>query len=118
MLKRRGTCLLLFFFPHFTSFTKDLYLLNLPSRDQESLGCDLFSFGSYFLRYLWDVESGASLFAGAPDEGGEGKELLISTFSPYLSPPAGAAAGGGQIKHEAYVHVRERGTCTQKSVLC
>lgn len=44
--------------------------------------------------YLWDVESRASLFAGPPDEGGEGKELLISAFSPYLSSPAGAAARG------------------------
>lgn len=72
---------------------------------------------------MWDFESGASLFADAPDEGGEGKELLISPFSPYLSLPAGSHWGSSKgvdrhlwgSKHKAYVHIKEGGNLQPKA---
>lgn len=67
---------------------------------------------------MFNTACGIPPFVGAPDEGGEGKELLISPFSPYLSLPAGSCWGGGKAEdgqylwgdeHKAYLHIREGG---------
>lgn len=97
-----------------------LYLLNLSSREEvfhEGLNCDLFHLGAIFscIYGMWKAEPPYLLALQMREK----EKSCLSLHSALIwARQLGQRQGGGQIKHKAYVHVRERGTCTQKYLLC